>query len=384
MSNGNFTENYLNPFLQKINKEDKRIVLLGDFNINLLDCGTSHVVDSFIDVLQSNFLLPSISLPTRVTDRSSTLIDNIFFTPTKFKPSSGNLLVGISDHLPQFLIFQNFKTTTFKEPRYYRMWKNFNQNNFTADFQQVDWNRLLALELDDPDISFENFFNQMNTLIDIHAPLKKLSRKQIKKGCKPWITKGLKISIRIRENLKKSMMKEQNIISKTELENRFKYYKNQIVKLIRRSKNNYYKNYFISNKKNSKNIWKGINELIKSKKCHKSSTIFLNINGSITSDPKSTSEELNKHFSTIAGTIRQTMKINANENSFAETLKDSPINSLFFEEVQPIEVVKIINSLKPKSDGPVSIPTIILKTVLHRISEILAIFLYRLGSLSLH
>ena len=103
----------------------------------------------------------------------------------------------------------------------------------------------------------------------------------------------------------------------------------------------------------------------------KSSTIFLNINGSITSDPKSTSEELNNHFSTIAGKIRRSMTNNSNENSFAETLKDSPINSLFFEEIQANEIVKIINSLKPKSDGPYSIPTPILKTVLHKISEIL-------------
>ena len=91
------------------------------------------------------------------------------------------------------------------------MWKNFNKDNFAADFQQVDWDRLLALELDDPDISFENFFNKMNTLIDLHAPLKKLSRKQIKKGNKPWITKGIKISIRKREDLKKSMLKEKKI-----------------------------------------------------------------------------------------------------------------------------------------------------------------------------
>ena len=123
--------------------------------------------------------------------------------------------------------------------------------------------------------------------------------------------------------------------------------------------------------KNSKNIWKGINEIISSKKCLKSTSIFLNINGSITSDPNSTSEELNRHFSTVAGKIRQSMSNNANENSFAETLRDSPINSLFFEEIQTNEVEKIINALKPKSDGPYSIPTQILKTVLHKISEIL-------------
>ena len=47
------------------------------------------------DSLRSFFLLPSISLPTRITETSSTLIDNIYFTPTKYKATSGNLLYGI-------------------------------------------------------------------------------------------------------------------------------------------------------------------------------------------------------------------------------------------------------------------------------------------------
>ena len=65
------------------------------------------------------------------------------------------------------------------------------------------------------------------------------------------------------------------------------------------------------------------------------------------------------------------MNNNSNENSFAGTLKNSPVNSLFFDEIQANEIVKIINSLKPKADGPYSIPTPILKTFLHKISEIL-------------
>ena len=201
--------------MQKVNKENKRIVLLGDFNIDLLNCGTSPVVNNFIDVLQSNFFLPSISLPTRITDRSSTLIDNILFTPTKYTPKSGNLLVGISDHLPQFLIFEHCKTNTSQTPRFYRSWKHFDKDKFTTDFQQIDWDRLLSLEQDDPDISFENFINKMNNLIDVHVPLKKLSKRQIKKGSKPWITRGLKISICKREALKKSMLKERNKTLKT-------------------------------------------------------------------------------------------------------------------------------------------------------------------------
>ena len=101
-----FIINYLNPLLQKLHKENKQIILLGDFNIDLLKFGSNNSVDNFIDSLQSFSLIPSISLPTRITENSKTLIDNIFHTPNNLKTSSGNLLVGISDHLPQFLFLE--------------------------------------------------------------------------------------------------------------------------------------------------------------------------------------------------------------------------------------------------------------------------------------
>ena len=42
--------------------------------------------------------------PTRVTDHSKTLIDNIFSNHISEEAICGSLTVTISDHLPQFLI----------------------------------------------------------------------------------------------------------------------------------------------------------------------------------------------------------------------------------------------------------------------------------------
>ena len=63
----NFSKNYISPFLQQISKENKQHVLLGDFNINLLNFNDADSVKNFVDTLESSFLLPSILLPTRVT-----------------------------------------------------------------------------------------------------------------------------------------------------------------------------------------------------------------------------------------------------------------------------------------------------------------------------
>lgn len=61
-------------------------------------------------MMNSNYLLPYILQPTCVTDRSATLIDNIFANTFNFNALiSGNLVTKISDHFPQFLITEDLK-----------------------------------------------------------------------------------------------------------------------------------------------------------------------------------------------------------------------------------------------------------------------------------
>ena len=205
MDTNNFSKNYISPFPQHISKENKRLVLLGDFNINDFDS-----VKNFVDTLESSFLLPSISLPTRVTATSSTLIDNIFFSPSKYKVSSGNLLIGISDHLPQYLIFEQNTYACISKPIQYRDWKKVDKDRFTSDFRNIDWNNLLSLGLQDPDTAFNNFFNTVNALVDQHVPIKTLSKRKIKKSSEPWITKGIRVSIKVRDKRPPSYIKEKN------------------------------------------------------------------------------------------------------------------------------------------------------------------------------
>lgn len=72
------------------------LFLLGDFNINLLNCVNHLASKIFLNMMNSNCLLPYILQPTRVTDRSATLIDNIFANTYNFNAHSGNLVTEIS------------------------------------------------------------------------------------------------------------------------------------------------------------------------------------------------------------------------------------------------------------------------------------------------
>ena len=88
---------------EKINLENKKCYLLGDFNINLLRANDSDISGEFLDIIYS-FFKPLINKPTRITTNTATLIDNIFTNVFDNQATSVNgvLCADISDHIPIF------------------------------------------------------------------------------------------------------------------------------------------------------------------------------------------------------------------------------------------------------------------------------------------
>ena len=70
----------------------------GDYYIDLLKVNTNkHYGEHFDEIISQGFI-PKITLLTRISEHSSTLIDNIFTSNIDEKESSGILLNQISDH----------------------------------------------------------------------------------------------------------------------------------------------------------------------------------------------------------------------------------------------------------------------------------------------
>ena len=69
----------------------------------------------------------------------------------------------------------------------------------------------------------------------------------------------------IRDKLFNTFIHCKNPVKKISFENRYKYYRNSVVTLCRRSKTSYYQRFFDTNINNSKKIWSEINSLINNK-----------------------------------------------------------------------------------------------------------------------
>ena len=337
-----FNDSFLSPLLNKISSENKFLVLMGDFNINLLHCDKSLPNANFLDTFGAYHMLPQITLPTRITSQSNTLIDNIFISDTSLSTSSGNLMVGISDHLPQFLLLnQKVKTASKKVNNImHRSWSSFNPENFQNDFNSVNWSEVLSLDKNNSEASFNCFLDQFNLLFDKHVPLKKLTRNQVKLRDKPWISNGLLTSMKVRDSILCDLNNTSDPDHKTFLHSRYKFYRNRIVSLLRLSKKIHFNSYFRENSANLRKVWQGIREII-SLKTKSSPDISLQINNSISSDPHIISESFNTFFSNVASNVRS--RIPPSRHHFSEWLKIPNPNSIFVHPTSPNEILKFIH-----------------------------------------
>ena len=237
-----FTEKYLEPILYKVNKEKKECVLMGDFNINLLNStGGENAVSKYYNNLSSYFFTPYILQPSRLS--SKTLVDHIFFNSLEYHSYSGNLLYELSDHLTQFLVLEGFvKERSLPETLMFKKdFKQFNEREFEETvINGLDWEEICMIRIGSPSASFKSFHDTLNFHIDEMVPSKKITLKQFRLMQKPWITKDILSRCDERDSLLNELKSEDDPIRKKILRTNFNSLRNQITKDKRQSKKAYF------------------------------------------------------------------------------------------------------------------------------------------------
>ena len=202
--------------------------------------------------------MPLITLPTRITSKSKTLIDNILFNQFAHGIKSGNINVSISDHSPQFAIipFQNKKYKTKNKNVFVRNFKNTDQNTTLATFQSIDWdshkNQNNYNDESNVNQDLTQFLDKCNKAINELFPYKKLSNKELKLKHNPWITNGILKEIKLRDKLYKQNKKATDRIRKENLALQLRNKKIKVKNLLRSSKKKYFSKYFEENSRNAK------------------------------------------------------------------------------------------------------------------------------------
>ena len=172
---------------------------MGDFNIDLLSTTQTHG-QRLKNLLYTYALHPHIDKPTRITNTSSTLIDNIFSNNFSNETTNGILYYDISDHLPIFMINNKIdisKETNEDEPKYRRIESENNIASLNSDLAQGEWQDVFSEN--NVNHAYDKFLHKLLFHYDKNIPLVKTKTKKRVKN--PWITKGILRSIHIRNRL---------------------------------------------------------------------------------------------------------------------------------------------------------------------------------------
>ena len=178
-----------------VRSENKLVYWAGDFNINLLNAESHKATNEFLNVMLSNSLYPAITKPTRISEHSATVIDNIYCN-TVTDSMTGILYKEISDHLPIFIINSTkIKKLQTSNPILTRNLCAENISRLKHKLSSIDWSNVT--DCSDVKLAYSNFVAIYSKHYNECCPFQ--SRKNVKK--RDWMTPGLLKSRSTKERL---------------------------------------------------------------------------------------------------------------------------------------------------------------------------------------
>ena len=351
---------HLTSMLVRIDSEKKPTFILGDFNLDLLKRDTNSDIQTFLDLMYSSSFLPLINKPTRVTADSATLIDNIFTNNLSQHHSIGILLADISDHYPIFTYLKELLPPKQAEIKY-RAFNEVNRNTFREQIQLEDWSRVY--ETQNAQEAYTHFSETISQLYETNFPVK--IRKSVKSDENPWLTTGLKKSIKKKNRLYTKYRQRPNSYY------RFIYntYKKILTKLIALAKKKHYEFLITSNRDNPRKTWQILNKAIGRDNC-KTPLKIAKINNQLCTDTEIIANSLNDYFINVGKNLDS--KIPQSDVAPYAFLTGNYPNSFFIAPVNESEVLKYLNMLKNSSAGVDKLKPEIIKSISRYIASPLA------------
>ena len=201
--------------------------------------------------------MPLISRPTRITNRTATLIDNIIVDQSMLDLCTSNVLVeDISDHLPSVVSITGLKLSKKEKVKITsRDTRKRNVDALLNALSKTDWSKHIT---DDVNTSFEKLHIELSTMLDHFVPFSthEINHKSLRR--EKWVTPGILNSINTsKKNYKKMLANNQD----SNLCTRYHEYAKVLKKTLRFAKKAYYVERCNLYKSNTKKLWATIHEI---------------------------------------------------------------------------------------------------------------------------
>ena len=345
----NIFVNEFDMFLNNLSKMNRSTYICADFNIDLLRIHKKHNYRNFFDTVLSAGFHPKITLPTRITDTSNTLIDNILVNVIDDRHISGIMINKISDHQPIFTcnnkLFEQVDMTQYIE---IETKSENSQKRFIEHLKNINIMNKLNMDINsDINDNYEVFCKLLQSSKSEQMPIKSVKFNKYKHKKNKWISKGIIKSIEIKDKLYKLMI--QHTIDDVEahqyIKNTFNIYRNMLKKLIRQAKRLYYVATFARFKHNIKQTWKIIKETLNRSKRDALPNRFL-VGGQYIDDPKEIANAFNSYFINIGPSVASHI---VTDVSYKDYLSENHTTTIKMKFVKEEAVDSIINKLKNKT-----------------------------------
>ena len=352
----------LDNLLQDINnhpvyKKASEILILGDFNINLLNHDKHQQTQNYLETLLGHGMLPLITLPTRITSTSSTLIDHLFTSLKHDSFDSGIIYTAISDHLAIFHIRpMKFKASKPKSTVYMRKMNARNTDKFKESLIDTDWTPIYN---ENPSTAFNEFYRILDDKFEEHFPEIPCKIRKDLNPLNPFMTGALLASRKKRNKLaakKNKCPTEENI-------NIYKDYNRVYRSLIRKSKADYYGEKFTEYSNNMKKTWDLIRDILgKQKKDFVFPETFFH-EGDVYTGNDDISNGFNDFFCNIG--VNLANELGESTKDFKDYLDDPIEQNFIFANIDSSIIYAALSSLQgKKSAGLDKISTKMLKDII--------------------
>ena len=352
--------------MDQINHENKKAVLMGDVNIDMLRYSSHDGTNTYVDGIFSRGFLPRILKPTRVDQKpshtSATLIDHILTNDITSKSSSGIIVNEVADHFAIFHISATYTKGTKTKNKQIRLFNDQNVATFRSELDRIDFAPILTYNC--PDEAYTKFIDLYKKPFDIAFPLKtiKISNRNIKR--EPWMTKGLLNSSRNKSKLLIKKLKKPTQANVTY----YKTYVNIFNKAKRKAKIIYYKTKLEENKQNSKQLWTVLKQAIGKGNNKSNFPHSFNIENSTVSNKTEVADAFNKFFVNIG--LNLSLNVPTSNRLYDTYMPNHNVKSMFLTPVLALDILDVTRKLKPKTSyGADGISTKLLKKTIDKIVD---------------
>ena len=329
----------------------EHIVLVGDFNCNMLDLNaynTKVLLDSFIEPFSLKQL---VEKPTRITNTSSTLIDLILVNkPQNALFSSVCDAPGVSDHCFTYVAY-SLKKERFKPYKVTkRDFKNVNWDAFKNAVEYAPWENIFCVgDVNNKVTILENY---MNSILDDYAPYKTFTVK--KPNLTPWIDDNIRKMMAVRDSYKIDF-NETGDLSKFDL---YKEHRNRVTSARRQAQSKMFNDTINKYAGDSKKFYDAAKKLRVIPNNNSNAPIHFS------------AENLNNAF--VANNNADVDSDLIDEQIRQMYAKNPPcLHKFDFQPVFEEDVIKMVKSIHTNSTGADNLNAFILKLFIDRVSAVL-------------